>query len=298
MTSALHHACFTLIIFAGVALGEQAGVTPIQKVLQLMGDMVAKGTKEKNEEAVKFSAFSQWCTDTQRTKSDEIAAGNQKMEELNALIDKKAVEIKKLTERILELEEDVGRWKTDQKSATDVRKMEEADYTATLTDYSESIDAIAGAIEVLKKQAYNRNQAELVQALVQVQSKRSVPLAAKRTLTSFLQLTQPSVEAMPDDQLFYKAPEAYGYEFQSGGVVDMLVKLGDEFGTKKADLIKEEMKAKNAYDMIMQVLTDNIENADHEIKKKTLLRAETEQAKAEAEADLAETTKERNEDQA
>merc|ERR1719270_2834054 len=58
------------------------------------------------------------------------------------------------------------------------------------------------------------------------------------------------------------------------------------------------MKAKNAYDMIMQVLTDNIENADHEIKKKTLLRAETEQEKAEAEADLAETTKERDEDQA
>jgi len=298
MASPQHHACFTLIILAGVALGEQAGVTPIQKVLQLMNDMVAKGTKEKNEEAVKFSAFSQWCTDTQRTKSDEIAAGNQKIEELNALIDKKAVEIKKLTDRILELEEDVGRWKTDQKSATDVRKMEEADYTATLTDYSESIDAIAGAIQVLKKQAYNRNQAELVQALVQVRSKRLVPLTAKKTLTSFLQLTQPDVEEMPDDQMFYKAPEAYGYEFQSGGVVEMLVKLGDEFGTKKADLIKEEMKAKNAYDMIMQVLTDNIENADHEIKKKTLLRAETEQAKAEAEADLAETTKERDEDQA
>merc|ERR1719346_964045 len=61
--------------------------------------------------------------------------------------------------------------------------------------------------------------------------------------------------------------------------------------------MKEEMNAKAAYEMIMQVLTDNIENADHEIKKKTLLRAETEQAKAEAEADLAETTKERDEDQ-
>merc|ERR1719382_253961 len=95
-----------------------------------------------------------------------------------------------------------------------------------------------------------------------------------------------------------KAPEAYGYEFQSGGVIDMLEKLADEFDTKKADLIKEEMKAKNAYNMIMQVLTDNIENAEHEIKKKTLLRAETEQAKAEAEGDLAETTKERDEDQA
>jgi hypothetical protein len=244
MASSLRHACFTLIILSGVVSGEQAKVTPIQKVLQLMNDMVAKGTKEKNEEAVKFSAFSQWCTDTKRTKSNEIAAGEQKMEELNALIDKKAVEIKKLTERILELEEDVGRWKADQKSATAVRNMEEADYTATLTDYSESIDAISGAIEVLKKQAYNRNQAELVQALMQVRSKRLVPKAAKDTLTSFIQVTQPDVEEMPDDQLFYKAPEAYGYEFQSGGVVDMLVKLGDEFGTKKADLIKEEMKAK------------------------------------------------------
>jgi hypothetical protein len=298
MASSLRHACFTLIILSGVVSGEQAKVTPIQKVLQLMNDMVAKGTKEKNEEAVKFSAFSQWCTDTKRTKSNEIAAGEQKMEELNALIDKKAVEIKKLTERILELEEDVGRWKADQKSATAVRNMEEADYTATLTDYSESIDAISGAIEVLKKQAYNRNQAELVQALMQVRSKRLVPKAAKDTLTSFIQVTQPDVEEMPDDQLFYKAPEAYGYEFQSGGVVDMLVKLGDEFGTKKADLIKEEMKAKNVYQMIMQVLTDNIENADHEIKKKSVLRAETEQAKAEAEGDLAETTKERDEDQA
>jgi len=298
MVSTLHHACFTLIILAGAALGAQTRVTPIQKVLQLMNDMVAKGTKEKEEEAVRFSAFSQWCTNIKRTKGDEIAAGNQKMEELNALIDKKTVDIKKLTERILELEEDVGRWKSDQKSATDVRTQEESDYTATLTDYSESVDAIAGAIEVLKKQAHNKNQAELVQALVQVRSRRLVPKAAKQTLTSFLQLTQPDVEEMPDDQLFYKAPEAYGYEFQSGGVIDMLSKLGDEFGTKKTDLMKEEMKAKNGYDMIMQVLTDNIENADHEIKKKTLFRAETEQAKAEAEGDLAETTKERDEDQA
>jgi len=298
MASTLHHAVLALTIFATAALGEEVRVTPIQKVLQLMSDMVAKGTKEKNDEAVKFSAFSQWCTDTKRTKSDEIAAGVQKMEELNALIDKKAVEIRKLTDRILELEEDVGRWTADQAAATAVRKQEEADYTATLTDYSESIDAIAGAIEVLKKQAYNRNQAELVQALVQVRSKHLVPQAAKNTLTTFLQVNQPDVEAMPDDQMFYKAPEAHGYEFQSGGVIDMLLKLQDEFDGKKADLMKDEMNAKAAYEMIMQVLTDNKENANHEIKKKTLLRAETEKEKAEAEGDLAETTKERDEDQA
>merc|ERR1719223_877766 len=80
-------------------------------------------------------------------------------------------------------------------------------------------------------------------------------------------------------------------------VVDMLLKLKDEFETKKGTLMKEEMKAKNAYGLIMQQLTDNTENADHEIKKKKVLKAETEQAKSEAEGDLAATTKERNEDQ-
>jgi len=51
-------------------------------------------------------------------------------------------------------------------------------------------------------------------------------------------------------------------------VVDMLLKLKDEFESKKDALMKEEMKAKNAYGLIMQQYTDNIENAEHEIKKK------------------------------
>lgn len=41
------------------------------------------------------------------------------------------------------------------------------------------------------------------------------------------------VEEMPDESLFYRAAEANGYEFQFGGIIDMLVKLGDEFGTTK-----------------------------------------------------------------
>jgi len=289
-----------LLLLAPVAIqGEKASatVTPIQKVLQLMSDMIAKGTKEKQDEEVKFASFKEWCGNTKRIKAEEIEAGNAKMDELKASIDKSSVKIRKLTERIQELDEDVGRWESDQTSATDVRTKEEADYTATLTDYSESLDALDGAIEVLKKQAYSRNQAELVQAFLQVTRQKRISRSAKDAMTSFLQTQQPDVEAMPDDKMSYQAPEAAGYEFQSGGVVDMLLKLKDEFETKKGTLMKEEMKAKNAYGLIMQQLTDNTENADHEIKKKKVLKAETEQAKSEAEGDLAATTKERNEDQ-
>jgi prefoldin subunit 5 len=289
-----------LVFLAPVALqGEKTSVsvTPIQKVLQLMDDMIAKGTKEKQTEEVKFASFNEWCGNTQRIKTDEIAAGVDRMEELTASIDKSGVKIKKLTERIQELDEDVERWESDKKAATDVRTKEEADFSATVTDYSESLDALDGAIEVLKKQAYARNQAELVQTLLQVGRQKLVSNKIKDALMSFLQLQQPDVKEMPDDKMSYQAPEAAGYEFQSGGVVDMLLKLKDEFEEKKGKLMKEETDAKNAYGLIMQQLTGNVDNADHEIKKKKVLRAETEQAKAEAEGDLAATTKERDEDQ-
>merc|ERR1719238_2708280 len=120
----------------------------------------------------------------------------------------------------------------------------------------------------------------------------------------FLQQAQPDMdlhdrasEATPDQQLYYDAPEAHAYTFQSGGVVDMLEKLEDQFTTQKTDVDKEELNAKNGYEQIMQQLTDNIENAEHEVSKKTALRAKTQEEKAQTEGDLAETTKERDSDQ-
>jgi uncharacterized protein YoxC len=274
-------AALALLLLVGVS---GVTVTPIQKVLTLMEEMKAKGIAAKQDEETKFSAFSQWCQNTKAAKTDEIAAGNQKMEALSATIEKARVLIKKLTERILELEEDVGRWNKDKASATTVRDAERADFTATVTDYTESIDAVAGAINVLKKQTADKAQA----ALIQVRSLRLVPAASKKALTSFLQ---------QDPELAYAAPEANAYEFQSGGVVEMLEKLMDEFSTKKTELEKEELGAQQAFEQILQQLSDNIENAEFEINKKTKHRATTQEEKAQAEGDLAQTTADRDEDQ-
>merc|ERR1719271_2198860 len=276
-----------LLCPAGASVvGSKVSVTPIQKVLTLMEEMKAKAIAAKKDEEVKFSAFATWCTNTKKAKSDEIAAGEEKMEMLEATIEKAKVLIAKLTDRILELEEDVGRWKKDQGSATAVRDKERADFTATVTDYSESIDAVEGALSVLKKQAFDRKQAAA--SLMQVQKKALVPAASKKMIRSFLQ---------QDPELAYDAPEANAYEFQSGGVVEMLEKLLDEFGSKKTDLEKEELAAQQAFEQIMQQLADEIENAEFEISKKTKHRAQTQEDKAEYEGDLAQTTADRNEDQ-
>merc|ERR1719388_778560 len=178
-----------LVLLNGVsAISEKSQVTPIQKVLTLMEELKAKGIKEKNDEETRFSAFAQWCANTKKAKTEEIDAGNQKMEMLKAEIEKARVLISKLTDRIQELEEDGGRWKKDEKSATTVRDAERADYTATVTDYTESIDAVSGAINVLKKQTADKAQADLIQSsLIQVSSLKLVPVRAKQTIAAFLQ---------------------------------------------------------------------------------------------------------------
>jgi outer membrane murein-binding lipoprotein Lpp len=217
---------------------------------------------------------------------------------LNAEIEQCNVDIRALTARIEELDEDVDRWAKDQAAASAVREKEGVDFKATVSDYAESLEALAGAIQVLKKQDVDKPQAALIQSLMQVSRMSLVPVSTKKALAAFLQ--QPVADSIPDampaDNLAVSAPEANAYEFQSGGVVDMLVKLEDEFKTKKAELEEEELKAQHAFQQIMQQLADNTENAEHEINKKTTLRAETEEQKATAKGDLEQTRQDRSED--
>jgi len=232
------------------------------------------------------------------TKKTAIAVQTTKIEELHAEIEKCQSETRGLTGRVEELDEDLGRWEKDVKSATAVRNKETADFKATVSDYTESIDALGGAIATLKKQDYDRPQAALLQTRVKAQ--KLIPVSAKKALMAFLQ--QPSYdsllseEQMPDDRLSYQAPEANAYESQAGGVIDMLEKLEDQFKGKKTDLEDEETKALHAFAQLMQQMADNIENAKHEINKKTTLRAETQQMQSEAEGDLSSTMQERDED--
>merc|ERR1719240_883396 len=85
------------------------------------------------------------------------------------------------------------------------------------------------------------------------------------------------------------APEANAYEFQSGGIVEMLKKLKDEFRAKLAECQKEEMNSKHAYDMIVADLVDTIENSNDTIEEKKVNKARKEEKAAQNKKDLAAT---------
>merc|ERR1719343_494049 len=76
----------------------------------------------------------------------------------------------------------------------------------------------------------------------------------------------------------------------------MLEKLLDKFIDERTSLEKEEMNTKHAYDMLMQDMKAQIEQATQDRTEKSAVKAKKLQAKADAKADLTDTTTTRDSD--
>jgi len=273
-----------LLLLSALCVAGAEQVTPVQKVIQLLNDMLEKGKKEKHEEQVQFAAYRQFCEDTEAEKTTAIKEANQRIESLQAAIEKYDANVERLAGEIAGHEGDISTWQGDSKAAQSVRDIERTDYSATHKDYSESIDALERAVAVLKKQNFDRKQAA---ALMQL---KLIPVSAKKTLDNFLQ----SVE----DPLSVTAPEANGYEFQSGGVIEMLEKLHNKFEDERYTMEKEEANAKHAHQMLQQDLKAQISTATDTMNAKKVDKANNQQSAAESRGDLADTTTTRDDDQA
>merc|ERR1719221_1565231 len=180
-------ACTLLALLAGSA-HARSEVTPVQKVIELMNGMLAKGKKEKHEEQVQFAAYKQFCDDTTTEKKRAIAEAAETIEVLKADIAKYTSDAAKLTKEIAEHDADIAAWDGDQKAATKVRRIEKADY-----------DALHRAIAVMKKQSHDRAQVSFAQVDL-LKSLTFIPAEAKKSIDAFLQTSE--------DPLDVSAPEA------------------------------------------------------------------------------------------
>merc|ERR1719238_2321722 len=107
---------------------------------------------------------------------------------------------------------------------------------------------------------------------------------------SFLQDRDAS-EAKLEESIKSEQPQGNvkTYESSSGGIIDMVEKLGDKFKAEKYELEKAEAKKQHASDMIVQDLTDSIERATTARDEKMSTKAQREKDKAQAEGDLSDT---------
>jgi len=283
---------------------EKAKVTPVEKVIQLLQGMVEKGKKEKAEEATEYNKFKQWCDETKVEKGRRIDEANQLIETLQADIQKYEADAALLTKEIAEHDEDIATWQNDIKAATGVREIEKADYDANHKDYTESIDALERAIEVLKKSSRGQAGAALMQtkkgsftSVAALKKLSLVPDDAKRVIDKFFQdADEVSNEAMLTEGSEQKEQITDPYEYQSHGIIDMLEKLLTKFSDELVQMEKDEGESLHAFKMLIQDMEAQIADSTSRRDEKAAEKAKKLQAKAEAEGTVADTTATRDDD--
>jgi prefoldin subunit 5 len=269
--------------FLLLATASASTVTPIQRVITMMEDMVAKGEKDKKEEQVAFAAFASFCKNTIAEKESSISKGKAEITQLEADILKAQSDQTTLAKELAVLTENIDAWEKDKANLTDYRNSEKSDAQDLIADVKDSIDSVQRAVQTLQEQLPSS-----FLFLQKVASLKHTPPSARKTLWAFLSMKQPE-EGTPDP-LSVTAPEAATYEFQSGGVTEMLEKLEDKFRAELHDLEKAEILAGQEFTLQIQELVNQIEMATDESEMKTKVKAQRAQDEAEAKGDLATTT--------
>lgn len=287
--------CLLLLASATLALSSQ--VTPIQKVIQLMENMKEKGRNEMVDEQAQYAAYKQFCEFTLKEKGQAIEEAKDKIEVLEADIEKTQYEVRALNKEIAGHSADFEKATKESEDATALRKKEKSDFEVILKDFSESIDALQRALKVLQ------NSDEKVSiSLVQLSAARNLknlPQDAMDSIDAFIALQEQ--EQKPPAALLEKAsnaqaPQPHTYEFQSGGVVEMVEGMLDKFEDQRVDLEKDESKAQHAYDLLVQRLAAEAEQSKKDKAHKMQSKAKRSEAEATMQGDLEDTTKELDSD--
>jgi hypothetical protein len=272
--------CFMLS--AGSQL--QAGVTPVQKVIQMMQEMKAKGVAEKDKEIQLYKEYMSWCKDTATDKKHEIITATDTIERNEAKIRSNTAAAVDLTDKVAAIDADIATWTQDKAAATEIREKEAADYKTTNDDYSASIDALERAIVALSKSQGTIAQAtELIQTIA---AEHRVPASARALMQTMLD---------DEDEQRPTAPEAAGYVSQSGGIVKVMEDLKEKFEEERAALQKKEMEDKHAFDMLELELADQIAYGTKERDGKAAKASEHKATVGEAKGTLSEAKTEKEE---
>jgi len=275
LAAATAAACAHVAASEAVESDAVATATPISKVIDLLSGMLAKGKEEKHTEEVEFSKFQQWCDGTRSSAEKSIAEASARITQLEADIEKAEADAERNGAEAADYTTKAETEQAELDKATAVREKEKADYDATHADLSESIDAIERAIATLNAQAADTPQKA---SLLQVSDLSSLNEDLRTSIENFL--------ALSEDQ----TPSANAYEFQSGGVVDMLEKLRLKFQDERLALEKAEMSAKGNYEVLKQKLTSSIADATDRAAKRTATKAKNLEESATAKGDLDVTT--------
>jgi predicted nucleic acid-binding Zn-ribbon protein len=286
-----------LILLATAPMATATTSNPLGKVMELMDSLTAKITSEGDAEAKAFQEYFAWCDDAAANSHNEIKVGSAKKEDLEAAISKASADIGASSAKIEDLSAAISADASELKEATAVREKEVATFEASEAELSDAIDTLDRAVGILQKEM-SKSPAALAQ--VDTKSLDSVvkSLGVVINAASFSAEDQSKLVALVQSQQGTEsddeelgAPAAAVYKSHSSSIFDVLEDMKEKAEGQLAELRKAESATKHNYNMLKQSLDDQMEADSKDMDEEKSLKASTEENKAVAEGDLADTTK-------
>jgi len=291
---------FLAAVCSSRASEDQAN--PLGKVLDLMGELSAKITREGEKEERAYQEYFQWCDHTAKNAGFEMKTATAKIEKLGATIGALTSDIDVAVSKIEELVASIATDAAELKKATTIRDKELAEFRANEAELMDVVATCEKAIKILKKkmkknpaafaQLDTRDSLKLAQTLGTMVDAAGFAGADKSKLLALVQSqqgAQSDADADADDNL--GAPDAAKYQSNSGGIIDVLEDILEKADTSLKDLRNTETASKHNYDMLKQSLKDQMSADTKDMEDQKSGKAEAEEGKATAEGDLEKTTK-------
>jgi hypothetical protein len=291
-------AVISLLVLA--VASNASDVTPVSKVLSMLGSLEAKIIKEGEEAQKVYDEFAEWCEDRSKNTGFEIKTAKAQVEELGAAIEKETAKISAFGTKIEELSGSIAKDEADLAAATKIRAGEAADFAAEEKESKEIIGTLERAIAVLSREMNKgaliqvKNTGNIAMALSAMVDASMLSSSDASRLTALVQQKQDSQSDSEDTDL--GAPAAAAYKGKSDSIISTLEDLLEKAQSQLEAAQKTEQSNNNNYQMLKQSLEDEIKFANKDMGDAKAGLAASQEAKSIAEGDLSVTTADLAED--
>lgn len=276
-----------VLILCTCASRLRVSVSPIEKVLQLLGDLQAKVISEGESQQRIYEEFADWCKSTSKETQFELKIEKDKRERYAATKEESTSEVDELTTKIEELTSSIAEKDAKLAKSTDLRKKQHDDFLEADKELGDTVSMLRRALAILEKEGVGGSFLQS-SALDKVAASLETLVEASG-LTSFdkakLQVLLESGSSTDDAD-----PSSSGGSSKS--IVETMEDMLEKSEAQQSDGQKAEMEARHQFDMLKLSLEDGIKTETKELAESKKQKAMAEETKSTSAGELERSAKE------
>jgi len=285
-----------LAVFAVLHRSAATKSNPVAKTLELFTNLQQTITRDGEDEQKAYEEFFAWCDDSTHQKEYEIKTATKQKDKLEAAIAEANSDIEDSNTQITQLAAEISSEEGKLKTATELREREKEEFESSERELMSSVDMLNRAIGVLEKES--EQGTSFVQGAANTKTLEEVMLGLsavvdaasfigdddKEKLMSLIQSREDADDAADDSQ-----PATAAYEGHSGGIVEVMEDMRDKAEAQLRKERSEEAKAVHNFEMTETALRASIADGNTDLETEKTNLAQSNEAKATAEGELAVT---------